>query len=1094
MGGLAAQQPFRPDQEFSDIAEWEAYWTDRLTYPTGRYDPSWLLNAAQQDKLVPRGVPAGTVTYNRNSQSPLTLDPGSFTSLGPQSVTTFGHNWSGRVNSIAIDPVLTSTAYMAVNGGGIWKTTNCCTLGTLWSPMTDGPEIPIIGVDDVIIDPHDHNTIYAGTGDLNFTIPQYPSAGILKSTDQGVTWTVLGADVFTPPYPQPPNNYPQEQAIGKVRVDPRNASNIVAGTARGLYFSYDAGANWSGPCFTNPYTATQRQDTTALLLRDNGTSTDIYAATATRAFSATVHPVMAENGADGIYKTTLPASGCPASWALVSRPDNGWPANTGSGIPHYQGGNNVGRIDMDFAPSTIAPGSPSVTIYAQAQSATSLGQLGLWRSTDDGTTWEQRSGVSALGGCGFDWPQNWFDQFVTVHPTDPNTLYMGTFEVWKSTDGGQTFTDQTCSYNGGVVHPDQHALTLVPGAPDTILDGNDGGIYLSTDGGTSWVDLNRSMSTLEIYGGDTTANFATSPMPGAAGGTQDNGSMAYVWTGPPSQTQWQGVLGGDGYWSRIEPMQEQSWYAEANGFGQRMIFRSIGGPYGFYQDISGPWRGTGGAPIYPYELYKYDCPDTGCTHIIMGTRAVSETLTGAGDWITVSPVFSSYINQLNYSVSLSTTAIIGLGNGQVKYGFGLGQGTMATWVDATGGNAVLPNRPILDVATDPDNPLVGYASIAGFDENTPTTPGHVFQVTCSASCATYTWLNKSGNLPDIPIDSIIANPNFPQQVFAGSDWGLYYTDDITVASPTWHRFDAGLPHVMIYDMTIDKGFTTLAVWTRSRGGFAWPLPSGPVPPPSTPTATATGQTATPISTATSTSTTQASTATSTRTAVTTATATATTTVAASPTACTIAFSDVPVGSTFYPYIHCLACLGIINGYPDSTFKPNTLVTRGQLSKIVSNSAGFNDPQSAQMFQDVPVGSTFFDFIGRLASRGYIAGYPCDGAGEPCVPPSNLPYFRPNANATRGQISKIVSNAAGFVEPVSGQTFEDVPPGSTFYDFIERLASRGVMSGYPCGGAGEPCNPPTNRPYFRPNNNATRGQTSKIVANTFFPSCALVARR
>jgi len=203
---------------------------------------------------------------------------------------------------------------------------------------------------------------------------------------------------------------------------------------------------------------------------------------------------------------------------------------------------------------------------------------------------------------------------------------------------------------------------------------------------------------------------------------------------------------------------------------------------------------------------------------------------------------------------------------------------------------------------------------------------------------------------------------------------------------------------------------------------------------------------------------------------------------------------VPSGSTFYDFIRCLACRGIINGYSDGTFKPNNDVTRGQLSKIVSNSAGFTDPQTTQMFQDVPVGSTFFDFVGRLASRGYIGGYACGGAGEPCHPPDNLPYFRPNNNATRGQISKIVSNAAGFTVPAVGQTFQDVPPGSTFYDFIERLASRGVMGGYPCGGASEPCVPPENRPYFRPSNNATRGQTSKIVSNTFYPACDTPSRR
>jgi hypothetical protein len=107
-----------------------------------------------------------------------------------------------------------------------------------------------------------------------------------------------------------------------------------------------------------------------------------------------------------------------------------------------------------------------------------------------------------------------------------------------------------------------------------------------------------------------------------------------------------------------------------------------------------------------------------------------------------------------------------------------------------------------------------------------------------------------------------------------------------------------------------------------------------------------------------------------------------------------------------------------------------------------------------------------------------------------VPPGNRPYFRPNSTATRGQLAKIVSNAAGFNEPVIGQTFQDVVVGSTFYDFVERLVSRGVMSGYPCGNP-EPCVPPNNLPYFRPNNNVTRGQTSKIVGNTFFPNCQVL---
>ncbi|MEO8287413.1 MAG: S-layer homology domain-containing protein [Chloroflexota bacterium] len=217
------------------------------------------------------------------------------------------------------------------------------------------------------------------------------------------------------------------------------------------------------------------------------------------------------------------------------------------------------------------------------------------------------------------------------------------------------------------------------------------------------------------------------------------------------------------------------------------------------------------------------------------------------------------------------------------------------------------------------------------------------------------------------------------------------------------------------------------------------------------------------------------------------------TVTPTPTACALTFSDVPVGSTFYPFVRCLACQGILGGYADGTFHPNNNITRGQLAKIVSNSAGYTDPAGAQTFQDVPPGSTFYDFVQRLASRGYMNGYPCGGPGEPCGT-GNLLYFRPNANATRGQISKIVANAAGYTEPAGAQSFEDVPPGSTFYDFVQRLASRDIMNGYPCGGPSEPCTAPANLPYFRPGSSATRGQTAKIVSNTFFPGCNPAAKQ
>ncbi|HVG00373.1 MAG TPA: S-layer homology domain-containing protein [Chloroflexia bacterium] len=209
--------------------------------------------------------------------------------------------------------------------------------------------------------------------------------------------------------------------------------------------------------------------------------------------------------------------------------------------------------------------------------------------------------------------------------------------------------------------------------------------------------------------------------------------------------------------------------------------------------------------------------------------------------------------------------------------------------------------------------------------------------------------------------------------------------------------------------------------------------------------------------------------------------------------CEAGFGDVPPDSPFYAYVRCLACRSIIGGYANGTFGPNNPVTRGQLSKIVSNAAGFNEEHEGQTYQDVPPDSPFYIWVERLSSRSIIGGYPCGEPGESCEPDGRA-YFRPNANSTRGQITKIVANAAGFNEPVpaGSQTFTDVAPGSPFYEFVQRLTSRAVMAGYPCGGAGEPCDG-QNRPYFRPNANATRGQISKIVANTFFPGCETSTR-
>jgi hypothetical protein len=816
------------------------YFHDRYGYPTGRVDSRWWLEAQPGFDAVSTGVPAGAAETRGRA-----LPAGQATLIGPQPLIQTGGGAgtgavAGRINVILSHPTNPAIAWAGSDGGGVWKTTNCCTAQTTWRTTTDLPAISSIAIGDMTMDPSNPDVIYAGTGDLRYGSFSFGSAGLLKSIDGGESWVVLGEDVFNPFYPPSAGGFPQYQSIGVVRVDRNASSRVVVGTKTGLFLSYDGGLNWAGPCRTNEFT-TQRQDITGLVLKDEGSTTQIIAAVGTRGFGTPVQPDLTNNGANGIYAAAMPASGCPANWQLMSRPDNGWLATTGDGQPDT----DIGRISLEAAPS-----DPN-TMYAKAAIATSASTIrGIWRTTNGGATWTN-VGTLAATGCANANVQSWYNAGLVIHPTDPNTFFPRAVDQYRSTDGGTTITNITCGYGGGNVHVDQHAATFVANNPDRLLIGNDGGVYYTenpynTAGRPTFIPLNQQLPTIEFYTGDITANFANSQNAGAVGGAQDNGTSVSTWSnGQPQSQPWNARLGGDGMFARIEPVLGQRWYMSSQNGNIRA---STTGPNGAVSTTVNPsWGSDRKSFITPFEIYKHGgettgCPAaTGCVRMIAGTFRVWESVQGgipSTSWYISSPDLTdnpptigdrAFVNQLDYAVSDPRVAIAGTNDGNVWFGFNMGQGigNTASWVNVTGGNAVLPNRPVLDVATDPQDPLVGYAALGGFDQNTPTTPGRVYQVRCTADCASFQWRNITGNLPNIPANSVIANPLNRKQVFLGTDWGLFFTDNVDAANPVWVRFEAGLPNVMIWDMTIDRGFTTLALWTRSRGAYVIPLPAAP---------------------------------------------------------------------------------------------------------------------------------------------------------------------------------------------------------------------------------------------------------------------------
>ncbi len=207
------------------------------------------------------------------------------------------------------------------------------------------------------------------------------------------------------------------------------------------------------------------------------------------------------------------------------------------------------------------------------------------------------------------------------------------------------------------------------------------------------------------------------------------------------------------------------------------------------------------------------------------------------------------------------------------------------------------------------------------------------------------------------------------------------------------------------------------------------------------------------------------------------------------------YSDVCPSDYFYQYTINLTNLSAISGYacggpfepcypPTNApyFRPYNSITRAQAMKVVVTAYTLSGQiPGTNTFEDVPTSSTFYQVVEIGYANGLISGYACGGPFEPCVAPGNKPYFRPNNQVTRGQLAKVVTIGRAYPTPTTtAQTFEDVPVGSTFHVYVERIASYGIIGGYPCGGAGEPCVAPTNRPYFRPNNPVTRGQAAKII--------------
>ena len=890
------------------FAAMDAYWNDRLTYPTGRFNPAWLRQAARQDKRIVSRVP--TSAGPRGT---------TWTALGPQPERMDGctgcynyHKTEGRINAIVVDPTTTTNgsivAYSASVGGGVWKTTNCCSS----ADNVDRHDRRPADLHDQhrharASTPHNHNTIYAGTGDLNFGSFSMGSQGILKSTDarrhlDGARRGRLRAGAT----PEPPGQFPQYHAVGKVRVDPNNSNNVVAGTKTGLYLLLRRRRR-TGPAPARRTPSARSARTSPASSSTNMGGGDAHHRRGRHARFCDDRPVQPrnQNGANGIYKANDARQRLPDLHVDraqrerlrlrhrghrqpvrdrreherrqrhgLRQSDDRRPAR-----PHRHRG-RAEQPERHLCPGAVDRGEQRQRLRQhQRLPARRLGARPT--AARPGASWparrrfahELRHGVGGTatirrtgttrGRGRSEQPRPRLRRHVrrlarqraparrsttspaaTAAADDRST---STSTRWPSCPARRA---SCCSATTAASTARRNANAATPGVDPT------------------WFNMDTGLNTIEFYSGDISGNFATAAepvRPAAARRTTARARSTFTRLARPARCS--------GRWASAATASTRASIRSAPGpacaSGRattaaalsplRQQLHRVGGAS--WTSVTGGWTRRH-AVVRPAVRYlprrdprrrrlRAGRRTGGCGHLIAGTTRVWETITGGNAVDEPRPGTSRTTRRPEHDqadarqpllhqpgqvlAQVRAMAIVGTNDGNVWIGFNLGTGTpnagelgerhrratpSCRTVRCSGSRSTRRHR------REPADRLRGGRRLQRqhADHARPRLPGRLHGElrhvhlgrTRPATCPTSRSTRSS------------PTRTFPQQVFAGTDWGLYYTDDITAASPVWYRFENGMPHAMIWDMQIDRGATTLSVWTRSRGAYVWPLPgAGP---------------------------------------------------------------------------------------------------------------------------------------------------------------------------------------------------------------------------------------------------------------------------
>ncbi len=444
----------------------------------------------------------------------------------------------------------------------------------------------------------------------------------------------------------------------------------------------------------------------------------------------------------------------------------------------------LGRVCVQQAPS-----DPNI-LFALVEQGGAGGIGAIYKSTNRGQSWS----LSYQGQSDFFNGQGWYNAYIVIHPTNPNIVLAGGIDIYRTADGGATWTNVTFGYSGGNVHVDQHAAVFNPLNPSVVYAANDGGMYRSTDAGLTWTPINNGLAITQFYAmaidqSKDSVNY---------GGTQDNGTLG------SRGANWGAVAGGDGFFVVVDPDNPNVLYGEfPNGDLWKRNLAT-----GSFQRI------TNG--IDPNDPAYWSAPlvmdPTNPQTLYHGRRRLYATYNGGASWEPISPPLTGSITAIGVSAAAPNIIFIGSQRGEVWRTSNGGQ----TWENV--GKNGLPNRFVTDFALSESDPGTVYVTLSGFGT------GHVWRSTDTGR----TWQDISTGLPDIPVNAIVLDPLNEQRMFVGTDIGVFATLD---GGATWFPYGTGLPRAPVVDLAIHHRRRLLRAATHGRSMWEVALPTEAITEP-----------------------------------------------------------------------------------------------------------------------------------------------------------------------------------------------------------------------------------------------------------------------